>query len=67
MQHADGICPGEIISEERGEGGFGYDPIFLIPPLGLTMAELDMDEKNKVSHRAVAVMNAKPILIKIFN
>jgi XTP/dITP diphosphohydrolase len=67
VQHADGVCPGEIIPEERGEGGFGYDPIFLIPPLGRTMAELDMDEKNKVSHRAVAVMNARPILIRIFN
>jgi XTP/dITP diphosphohydrolase len=67
VQLADGECRGEIISEERGEGGFGYDTIFLIPPLGRTMAELDMDEKNKVSHRARAVMNARPILIKIFN
>ncbi len=43
---------GEIISEERGAGGFGYDPIFFIPELGRTMAELDMQEKNRISHRA---------------
>ena len=58
----EGICPGEIIPEERGTGGFGYDPIFLLPELGKTMAELSMDEKNRLSHRARAVMNAKGIL-----
>lgn len=61
-----GLCPGEIIPEERGSGGFGYDPIFLLNELGKTMAELSMDEKNRLSHRARAVMNAKPILRKIF-
>lgn len=64
---AEGICEGEIISEERGTGGFGYDPIFLLPELGKTMAELSMDEKNRLSHRARAVMNAKSILDEIFN
>jgi XTP/dITP diphosphohydrolase len=59
---AEGFCEGEIISEERGTGGFGYDPIFLLPELGKTMAELPMEEKNRLSHRAKAVMNAKPIL-----
>ena len=66
VQLAEGKCEGEIIREERGTGGFGYDPIFLIPELGHTMAELSMDEKNRLSHRARAVMNAKPILEKIF-
>jgi len=66
LQIFDGICPGEIIPEERGTGGFGYDPIFLLPELGKTMAELGMDEKNRLSHRARAVMNAKWILEKIF-
>ena len=65
VQCAEGKCDGEIIPEERGTGGFGYDPIFLIPELGRTMAELGMDEKNRLSHRARAVMNAKPILEKI--
>ncbi|HMB22650.1 MAG TPA: RdgB/HAM1 family non-canonical purine NTP pyrophosphatase [Anaerolineales bacterium] len=63
---AEGICEGEIIPEERGTGGFGYDPIFLLPELGKTMAELSMEEKNRLSHRARAVMNAKPILEQIY-
>src|SRR5258706_13787273 len=62
---AVGICEGEIIPTERGTGGFGYDPIFLLPELGRTMAELTMDEKNRLSHRAKAVMNAKGILKKL--
>jgi XTP/dITP diphosphohydrolase len=62
---AVGICEGEIIPTERGTGGFGYDPIFLLPELGKTMAELTMDEKNHLSHRAKAVMNAKGILERI--
>ena len=62
MQLVEGICPGEIIPEERGTGGFGYDPIFLIKELGKTMAELEMDEKNRLSHRGRALRNAIPIL-----
>jgi len=61
----EGNCHGEIIPEERGTGGFGYDPIFLFPELNKTMAELEMEEKNRLSHRAKAVMNAIPILRKI--
>jgi XTP/dITP diphosphohydrolase len=59
---AEGYCEGEIIPEERGTGGFGYDPIFLLSELGKTMAELSLDEKNRLSHRARAVMNAKATL-----
>lgn len=59
---ANGQCEGEIIPEERGKNGFGYDPIFLVIDLGRTMAELKMDEKNRLSHRARAVRNAIPIL-----
>ena len=62
----EGNCYGEIISEERGTGGFGYDPIFLFPELNKTMAELEMAEKNRLSHRAKAVMNAIPFLRKIY-
>jgi len=62
VRYAMGNCEGEIISEERGTNGFGYDPIFLIPVLGKTMAELSMDEKNRLSHRARAIKNALPIL-----
>ncbi len=63
---AEGNCFGEIIPAERGSGGFGYDPIFFIPELNKTMAELDMLEKNHVSHRALAVMKAMPVLKKMF-
>jgi XTP/dITP diphosphohydrolase len=62
----EGNCHGEIIPEERGTGGFGYDPIFLFPELNKTMAELEMEKKNRLSHRAKAVMNALPVLKKIY-
>ena len=63
----EGYCPGEIIPEERGSGGFGYDPIFFLPELGKTMAELTIDEKNRLSHRARAVMNASGTLDLLFS
>lgn len=66
LQLTDGACEGEIISEDRGTNGFGYDPIFLFPELGKTMAELSMDEKNRLSHRARAVIKAKRILKELF-
>jgi XTP/dITP diphosphohydrolase len=59
---ASGECLGEIIPDERGTNGFGYDPIFLIPALGRSMAELDMQEKNLISHRANALRNAEAII-----
>ena len=60
----EGICPGEIIPQERGDNGFGYDPIFLLPEIGKTMAELSMEEKNRLSHRARAVKAAIPTLLE---
>jgi XTP/dITP diphosphohydrolase len=59
-----GECPGEIVPTERGEGGFGYDPIFLVRGSGKTMAELSMEEKNRLSHRARAVKALLPVLIQ---
>lgn len=59
---AEGVCEGEILPEERGVNGFGYDPLFLLPQLGKTMAELTMDEKNRLSHRARALRAALPML-----
>ncbi len=67
VEVVEGDCYGEIIPHERGTGGFGYDPIFLFPELNKTMAELEMEEKNSLSHRAKAVMNAIPVLRKIFD
>ena len=51
-----GVCTGEIIPEFRGENGFGYDPIFLLDGTNQTMAELDPDTKNILSHRGKAVL-----------
>ena len=50
-----GEIQGELLRQPRGENGFGYDPIFYYPPLGKTAAELSPQEKNQVSHRAVAL------------
>jgi len=63
---SEGICEGEIIPTERGTGGFGYDPIFLFTELGKTMAELSMDEKNRLSHRARAAIKAEELLKILF-
>lgn len=49
-----GECQGVILNEERGEGGFGYDPLFFVEKCNKTYAELSADEKNQISHRAVA-------------
>jgi XTP/dITP diphosphohydrolase len=49
-----GACEGEILEQPRGDLGFGYDPLFLAPALGRTMAELPLEEKNRLSHRAAA-------------
>jgi len=66
VQIVEGTCEGEVIPEERGAGGFGYDPIFFLPELGKTMAELPEETKNRLSHRARAVQAAKPILMRLF-
>lgn len=52
---AEGRWNGEIIDTARGQGGFGYDPHFWVPALGKTVAELDADEKNQLSHRGQAL------------
>ena len=61
-----GSCPGDIIPEGRGHGGFGYDRIFRLEGSGLTMAELTTDQKNELSHRALAVKKVIPILESLF-
>ena len=50
-----GECEGEILHAPRGENGFGYDPVFLVKSAGRSMAELSAEEKNRISHRAVAL------------
>lgn len=58
----EGRCPGEILEEARGAGGFGYDPLFFYAPAGKSFAELDGEEKNRISHRARALAAFAPEL-----
>jgi len=57
-------CSGVIAEEPKGEGGFGYDPLFIYEPVGLTFAEMSAHEKNKVSHRGRALVKARELLGK---
>ncbi len=59
-----GECAGRILAAPRGEGGFGYDPIFEPRGRGLTMAELSAEEKNRISHRARAFLDLRPALVE---
>ena len=52
---ARGECPGQILFAPKGTGGFGYDPVFYLPELGMTYAELLSEQKNAISHRARAL------------
>ena len=60
-----GECHGEIVDVPRGQHGFGYDPIFLIPSLGKTLAELTRPEKAGLSHRGVAMRKMRPHLLRV--
>ena len=61
----EGICPGEILTTPRGNGGFGYDPIFYVPTEKQTFAEMPPAIKGKVSHRGVAFVQLMPDLKKL--
>ena len=56
-------CEGVIHDRQEGDGGFGYDPIFFVPEFGKTMAQLPLETKNKISHRAKAMEMLKEILL----
>ncbi len=58
----EGICPGTILHAPRGEGGFGYDPVFLVPDYGQTFAEIPAELKNEISHRGRAFQKLLPQL-----
>lgn len=70
VQHADdplpqifqGIWTGEVLDAPRGANGFGYDPLFLLPELGVSSAEMSKEEKNKISHRGQAMQLFKASL-----
>ena len=59
---AEGSCKGRIGFKEKGRKGFGYDPLFILPKYGKTMAELSLEEKNKMSHRGKALRKLKKII-----
>ena len=63
----EGICPGVILEELKGSGGFGYDPLFYIPQLKKTMAELSVEEKNKISHRGQAWRKMIPYITEVIS
>lgn len=62
VQVAEGQLQGVITEEPAGAQGFGYDPVFFVPELGMTLAELSPDEKNRISHRAKAFAQVREIL-----
>ncbi len=62
----EGVCPGVIIESPRGHGGFGYDPLFLPDGQSRTFAELEIREKNRISHRGRALQALKPVLLEYF-
>jgi XTP/dITP diphosphohydrolase len=64
---AEGSCPGTILYERRGTGGFGYDPLFLYEPMGKTYAEMNAEEKNRISHRSRAAQAMREIMVSIHN
>lgn len=61
---AEGMLEGVITTEPHGAGGFGYDPVFFVPSLGKTLAELSIERKNAISHRANALRALLPELLK---
>jgi len=62
IHSAEGKCEGIILEELRGSGGFGYDPLFYIPNMEKTFAELNLDEKNSISHRGKALREVAVLL-----
>jgi XTP/dITP diphosphohydrolase len=60
----EGVVDGLILDTPRGDGGFGYDPIFYYPPLGATFAEVTAEAKHAVSHRGQAMARARHILVE---
>lgn len=64
-EHVEGSCPGYILTEKRGSGGFGYDPVFFEPRHKQTFAEMPLSVKNQISHRGLALKQAKSVIERI--
>jgi len=67
LAETEGTLEGLIAAEEIGENGFGYDPVFFVPCLNKTTAQLTREEKNAVSHRGNAIRKLKPLLDELLN
>ena len=63
----EGLIQGKITETPRGNMGFGYDPVFYVPHLEKTFAELSINEKNKISHRGIALQKLRKILVNVLN
>ena len=63
---AEGVCSGSIAQAPAGDGGFGYDPVFYLPRLRRTMAQVPARTKNRISHRARALRIMAPLLLRTF-
>jgi XTP/dITP diphosphohydrolase len=59
---AQGQIEGAITDRPQGQNGFGYDPVFFLPPRGMTMAQLSPEEKNRISHRTLALKKIAPLI-----
>ncbi len=64
VRTAEGCCEGQILHQPRGSGGFGYDPLFLLPERGLTFSELPPEKKNRISHRGRALRAARSLILE---
>jgi XTP/dITP diphosphohydrolase len=62
---AEGLWPGLVTDSPRGDGGFGYDPVFLVPAHGVTAAELEPALKNRISHRGLALARLRERLAEL--
>ena len=65
LAETEGTLQGLIADEQTGENGFGYDPVFFLPSLNKTVAQLSRQEKNTISHRGIAIRKLKPMLTSI--
>jgi XTP/dITP diphosphohydrolase len=65
VAETEGVCEGRIAAQPRGDGGFGYDPVFLVPEYEQTMAEVGSATKNRISHRAKALAAMRKMLTRL--
>ncbi|MBQ2246319.1 MAG: XTP/dITP diphosphatase [Selenomonadales bacterium] len=63
----DGTCEGLLLTEERGDGGFGYDPFFYVAKFDRTLAEMSSEEKNAISHRGAAVRKMAELIAEMMS